>query len=726
MFIEKKLNENLEDNLVVDSYDAKSYDKWVTNYENDDVPPAYMNYYLWNLTNLADVLEGGEPIVQQIGPYRYRKYFQKEDVVFLDDGNQVSYRERFFYIPESDNPPMDLKITAMNPAYMILVSKAGDEPTLLAGMTAGVFGGLISQLQSYTSALAVAQASALLIPVAQSDYLGSMTEEQFCSIWTNSTEVPSGFDIFGILSVENISSEVTFDQCHNLLRGKSYSMADSTPTGVSLWATFDTGNTTAIQTVQTIFGLNSYQVKLVSLWRQSFQSRIVTPFVVSRFRSYGVTNSSELGLVQWGQGKVLNGQSLGTLAGLTGIPEIYYWQTIVQGVSTPISFNLSRTKELLFGTYGLTNPTYFALFIQTVKKYDLATVQTLWGLNFTEAATIALYFQYVGQAFAKPIFVEAMNRGSGLFVTKTAQEWLWNGTDPLLALFAGEVASEYHLGKNNTISAQPSILYTGKDDLDKIAEYIKYDGVEEYCGVSTCGAQGLWMNDLDVAGTNGRNNKPKLKSQYVPTLWSSEFLRPIDFFFDDTDSLHGVKVYKYFIDETLFDPDPDFFQTVKGFGNLTHVSSAPVFVCQAHMYGVNETYQNKVKGQNPDPNLHRITLSVEPFSGATFSLTKRVQINGYVEPNTKKYSLFFPNIQTDIFFPLAYASEEAEISESAANDFKHSYYDTLTYQKVALWGGVAIGLAVVIVGFAITLRVLQKSRKLLDPNYDPLEGKQTA
>ncbi|KAF4099000.1 lysosome membrane protein 2c [Onychostoma macrolepis] len=52
-------------------------------------PPVYMQFYFFNLTNPAEVLNGDRPAVLQIGPYTYREYRPKEEVKFLDNGTRV-------------------------------------------------------------------------------------------------------------------------------------------------------------------------------------------------------------------------------------------------------------------------------------------------------------------------------------------------------------------------------------------------------------------------------------------------------------------------------------------------------------------------------------------------------------------------------------------------------------------------------------------------------------
>ena len=49
------------------------YDEWTK-----ASTPIYMKYYLFNLTNPHEVMEGATPNVRQIGPYSYR--YEVEDV----------------------------------------------------------------------------------------------------------------------------------------------------------------------------------------------------------------------------------------------------------------------------------------------------------------------------------------------------------------------------------------------------------------------------------------------------------------------------------------------------------------------------------------------------------------------------------------------------------------------------------------------------------------------
>lgn len=46
---------------------GETYNDWVK-----PPVPVYMQYYLFNYTNVDDILNGSKPQVRQLGPYSYR------------------------------------------------------------------------------------------------------------------------------------------------------------------------------------------------------------------------------------------------------------------------------------------------------------------------------------------------------------------------------------------------------------------------------------------------------------------------------------------------------------------------------------------------------------------------------------------------------------------------------------------------------------------------------
>ncbi|XP_043090315.1 lysosome membrane protein 2c isoform X2 [Puntigrus tetrazona] len=91
-------------------------------------PPVYMQFYFFNLTNPAEVLDGDKPFVQQIGPYTYREYRPKEEVKFLDNGTRVEAVNPKTYVFEpnmSRGSEDDIVRTVNIPAVTVMEKTKG-------------------------------------------------------------------------------------------------------------------------------------------------------------------------------------------------------------------------------------------------------------------------------------------------------------------------------------------------------------------------------------------------------------------------------------------------------------------------------------------------------------------------------------------------------------------------------------------------------------------------
>lgn len=86
-------------------------------------PPVYMQFYLFNLTNPIEVLDGEKPAVYELGPYTYREYRPMENVTFLEDGTKVEAVNPKTYVFEpnmSRGSEEDLIRTVNIPAMTVM------------------------------------------------------------------------------------------------------------------------------------------------------------------------------------------------------------------------------------------------------------------------------------------------------------------------------------------------------------------------------------------------------------------------------------------------------------------------------------------------------------------------------------------------------------------------------------------------------------------------------
>jgi hypothetical protein len=115
------------DAMVRIDSDAKTqssdlYKAWV-NGQDVNAPVILSSVYLWGVTNVAQVLAGQKPVMQQYGPYVTRKIDNKRNVQFsrgTDGLALVTYETQSTWTPASLGQSESDTITTWNPLFMAL------------------------------------------------------------------------------------------------------------------------------------------------------------------------------------------------------------------------------------------------------------------------------------------------------------------------------------------------------------------------------------------------------------------------------------------------------------------------------------------------------------------------------------------------------------------------------------------------------------------------------
>ncbi|XP_055299434.1 sensory neuron membrane protein 1-like [Sitodiplosis mosellana] len=101
--------------------------------------PFPLNYklYMFNVTNKDEVLAGGKPILQEIGPYYFEEYIDKFDIVDNKDEDTIVYefRKTYQYKPEKNGPGLTGEeiVTVANPLLLsVILAINTDRPDLLS------------------------------------------------------------------------------------------------------------------------------------------------------------------------------------------------------------------------------------------------------------------------------------------------------------------------------------------------------------------------------------------------------------------------------------------------------------------------------------------------------------------------------------------------------------------------------------------------------------------
>ncbi|UJR25991.1 hypothetical protein I4U23_007338 [Adineta vaga] len=105
------------------SPDSDQLDSWST-----PPVPIYLQFWLWECVNVAEVLRGAKPFVVQRGPFTYLEHRTKTGVYF-NENSTVTYRQPISYtfISEKSVANESLRITMVNTPIVTIVSLIRNE-----------------------------------------------------------------------------------------------------------------------------------------------------------------------------------------------------------------------------------------------------------------------------------------------------------------------------------------------------------------------------------------------------------------------------------------------------------------------------------------------------------------------------------------------------------------------------------------------------------------------
>ena len=107
----KLIDDGISEEVVIDSPDASSYASWRTNVEGDGADTkVFYDIYIFDYQNVDELLAGAKPVVVEKGPYHFREYFNKFDIQWSDDGNEVTFNEQKYYLFEADGTGAGLSL----------------------------------------------------------------------------------------------------------------------------------------------------------------------------------------------------------------------------------------------------------------------------------------------------------------------------------------------------------------------------------------------------------------------------------------------------------------------------------------------------------------------------------------------------------------------------------------------------------------------------------------
>jgi lysosome membrane protein 2 len=113
-----RILQNQINNQLPLSVDSDQLDSWST-----PPVPIYLQFWLWECVNVADVIQGTKPMLVQRGPFTYLEHRRKVGIAF-NDNYTVSYRQPISYtfLRNMSVDDEKLPVTMINTPIVTIVS----------------------------------------------------------------------------------------------------------------------------------------------------------------------------------------------------------------------------------------------------------------------------------------------------------------------------------------------------------------------------------------------------------------------------------------------------------------------------------------------------------------------------------------------------------------------------------------------------------------------------
>eukprot|EP00161_Ancyromonas_sigmoides_P008679 TRINITY_DN2164_c0_g1_i4.p1 TRINITY_DN2164_c0_g1~~TRINITY_DN2164_c0_g1_i4.p1 ORF type:complete len:660 (-),score=353.98 TRINITY_DN2164_c0_g1_i4:66-2045(-) len=315
------------------------------------------------------------------------------------------------------------------------------------------------------------------------------------------------------------------------------------------------------------------------------------------------------------------------------------------------------------------------------------------------------------------------NTGTGVLVTHTVREWLYDFTDPLLAqmltlLGANPAAARVPLFANQTDAAAQAldefyIFETGKNNKSAIGQYVQYEGkrtIEAYTPAKV------------VRGTNGVRNGMELSQADPLEVFVTQVQRPVLLSVDEdnTYDVKGITTFRYALASGESAVNAGNRVSVQGLFPIDHISSGiPIVLTKSRFLdsAMAGAYGIKAESETDDTIVY-----VEPFTGRTMRANLRLQINvaipGSVLDGEQHGAMgrgAFFSAQAVTVVPLVTVDEFGLVEDEDASDFKDAVYGTRTVIIAVTAALCAIGGITMIVGGFLCSRAMKREASDVTP-----------
>eukprot|EP01117_Protostelium_nocturnum_P012466 TRINITY_DN459_c1_g1_i1.p1 TRINITY_DN459_c1_g1~~TRINITY_DN459_c1_g1_i1.p1 ORF type:complete len:497 (+),score=126.34 TRINITY_DN459_c1_g1_i1:1875-3365(+) len=374
---------------------------------------------------------------------------------------------------------------------------------------------------------------------------------------------------------------------------------------------------------------------------------------------------------------------------------------------------------------------------KTYTYFTFEPNQTVGNPHQDLITTVNLPFQGVksklGSEWWETLIAEAAAgiTNSPPFTQKTAHQLIWGYNDTLLEFLANlqpnSSIDPLTLLQQNQTSLDDSnrkvkydTIKTGKTDLNNVLQYVKFQDLETVP---------FWGSEAanKVEGSDGSMSPPGLKvgdkiSPWIDVAWRTLLLKG-----SENINVQGLDLIRFKIDPTVFDNSTTFPSNgaywqfgPSGVGNLTNVfQGTPIFLSSPHFLDADPFYLSQVDGLQPNRSLHETSLDIDPITGITLSVRKRLQIVCQMGSSFVSNPDFKP-----AYIPVMWADLSSELTKDVADQISESnsqIRSAQTAKNAAKFGGLITGSILVVVSLAVLAIIGRKIIQEKNAGYSTIQ-----